>query len=559
VIGLVAAGPGGRLAGHLAASWPDARLYGGAPRDALASAWSECDGLVLFMAVGAAVRLVAPLLADKRIDPGVVCVDDAGRFAVALAGSHEGGANALAARVADALGAVPIVTTASDLRGIPALESFGADLGFRLDPASDLAAVAAALVSGERVRLACDRRWPLPALPETVVPASEPEPPCIVVSDRAVRPPRPAVVYRPPSLVVGVGCSRGADAAEVESLIEEVLADAGLARESVALLATLDAKRDEPGLLEVAARRGWALAFHSAESLARRPVPNPSAAVASAVGTPSVAEAAVLAEGAELLVAKRRSRAVTVAVGRLPARGRLFVVGLGPGSPDLLPPMARRALARASTVVGLDRYVAQARPFLRPGTTVLASPIGAEVSRAELALAEARAGSAVALVSGGDAGVYGMASPLLERASDDVDVEIVPGVTAANAAAALLGSPLGHDHCAISLSDLLTPWPEIRRRLEAAAEADFVVVLYNPRSSRRTWQLEEARRLLLERRSPDTPVGLVTDAYRPGQRVRITTLGALDARDVRMTTTVVVGSTRTRLVGGRMVTPRGRG
>jgi cobalt-precorrin 5A hydrolase/precorrin-3B C17-methyltransferase len=165
----------------------------------------------------------------------------------------------------------------------------------------------------------------------------------------------------------------------------------------------------------------------------------------------------------------------------------------------------------------------------------------------------------VALVSGGDAGVYGMASPALDSAGNDVEVEVIPGVTAANAAAALLGSPLGHDHCSISLSDLLTPWEVIRRRLVAAAEGDFVVVLYNPRSRGRSWQLEEARLLLLEHRGPDTPVGIVTDAYRDGQRIVLTTLGELDACAVGMTTTVVVGSRQTRLVAGRMVTPRGYG
>lgn len=558
MIGLVAATSlGKRLAEHLSASWPDARVYAGAPRDAIAAAWRVCEGLVLFMAVGSAVRLLAPLLADKRSDPGVVCVDDAALFAVALAGGHEGGGNALAARVAETLGAQPVVTTASDRLGIPSLASIGADLGFRLDPASDAATVGAALVSGERVTLTCDRCWPLPALPENVTVSPDPEAPCIVVSDRVTPVPRPAVVYRPPSLVVGLGCSRGATAQEIEALVDAALAGSGLAPASVVRIATIDAKRDEPGLREAAARRGWLVAFHPADALAHLPAPNPSPVVTQAVGTPSVAEAAVLAEGAELVVPKRRSNTVTVAVGRVPVRGRLFLVGIGPGSAELLTPMARRALARASVVVGLDRYVAQIRHIFRPGTRVLASGIGDEVARAERAVSEARAGAAVALVSGGDAGVYGMASPALERTGEDVDVEVVPGVTAAHAAAALLGSPLGHDHCAISLSDLLTPWEVIRRRLGAAAEGDFVVILYNPRSRGRARQLEEARLLLLEHRDPDTPVGVVTDAYRDGQRVLLTTLGDLDVREVGMTTTVVVGSTQTRVVAGRMVTPRG--
>jgi cobalt-precorrin 5A hydrolase / precorrin-3B C17-methyltransferase len=207
--------------------------------------------------------------------------------------------------------------------------------------------------------------------------------------------------------------------------------------------------------------------------------------------------------------------------------------------------------------VGLDSYVERIRGLLRPGTRVAAFPIGAELERARLAVAEAAAGAAVALVSGGDAGVYGMASPALAAAPPEVEVIGVPGVSAALAAAALLGAPLGHDHCAISLSDLRTPWPEIRRKLEAAAAGDFVIALYNPRSAGREWQLDAARRLLLEYRKPETPVGLVTDAYRPGQRIDRTTLGELDPSLAGMTTTVVIGSSRTRMIAGRMVTPRG--
>jgi cobalt-precorrin 5A hydrolase / precorrin-3B C17-methyltransferase len=256
-------------------------------------------------------------------------------------------------------------------------------------------------------------------------------------------------------------------------------------------------------------------------------------------------------------VAKRKAAQVTVAIARCRPRGRLYLVGTGPGDPDLVPPLARAALARCELVVGLDRYIEQIRALLRPGTRIEASAVGDELARAELAVNEATAGAAVALVSGGDAGVYGMASPALETAGPEVDVITVPGVTAAQAAAALLGAPLGHDHCAISLSDLLTPWQVIRRRITAAAAGDFVVIFYNPRSARRDWQLDQARRLLLQHRPPGTPVGLVTDAYRPGQAVELTTLGDLDVTRVGMTSTIVVGSSRSRLVAGRMLTPRG--
>ena len=565
MIGLVAAtGNGRRHAAHLARAWPDARFYdGGKPREALCRAWAECDRVVIFLATGAAVRLIAPLLADKRRDPGVVSVDDAARFAVALAGGHAGGANELAARAAEALGATPVVTTASDALGVPALDALGRELGFEVEGGSDLAGVGAALVSGEPVRLASDQRWPMGPLPENVAPVERPaspgaRPPEVLISDRLAVAPGPGrVVYRPPSLVAGVGCSRGAGAPEILSLLRTALREAGLSEKSIGFLASIDAKCDEGGLLAAADALGAPIRFHAAGELASVEVPNPSPVVAGAVGTPSVAEAAVLVAGAELLVQKRKSENATAAVGRLPVRGRLTLVSLGPGSDALLPPLAREALSGAELVVGLDQYVRNVRHLLRPGTRVLGMPLGDEIARAQKALAEARAGGSVALVSGGDVGVYAMASPALELAGEDVDVVVVPGVSAAQAASSLLGSPLGHDHCAISLSDLLTPWEIIERRVRAAAYGDFVVSLYNPRSRGRDWQLGKTLNILLEHRPPDTPVGVVKNAFREGQKTFLTDLASLSPEGVDMLTIVVVGSSQTKLVAGRMVTPRG--
>jgi cobalt-precorrin 5A hydrolase/precorrin-3B C17-methyltransferase len=564
VIGLVAVTANGRRrAAHLAEIWEDACLYDGKPKEALATAWSECDLIVLFLATGAAVRLIAPLLEDKRRDPGVVCVDDAGRFAVALAGGHAGGANQLAGRLADTLGATPVITTASDSLGVPALDSLGRRLGFKIEEGSELAAVGAKLVSGDTVRLVSERRWPIGPLPENVVsiklltPLQEIQPPLIVISDVIQDVPRPSVVYRPPSLVVGVGCSRGASAAEILNLLDFALREARLSRKSVAALASIDVKSSEAGLLEAADTLGVPLCFHDAGKLSAVEVPNPSPVVAGAVGTPSVAEAAVLACGAELLVEKRKSKNSTVAIGRFPVRGRLALVSLGPGDDVLIPPLARDALAASDLIVGLEQYVERIRHLLRPGTRVLTLPLGNEVERAEKALTEARAGGSVALVSSGDVGVYAMASPALELAGEDVEVVVVPGITAAQAAASLLGSPLGHDHCSISLSDLLTPWEVIQNRVRAAALGDFVVSLYNPRSKGRDWQLGKVREILLEHRPPDTPVGVVKNAYRKEQMVVLTDLASLRPEDVDMMTVVVVGNSQTKVVAGRMVTPRG--
>ncbi|WP_328975701.1 precorrin-3B C(17)-methyltransferase [Streptomyces canus] len=552
MIGLISATAAGAAArDRLAAAWPDrTRVYDGPVGDAVRRAFAECEQLVCFLATGAVVRLIAPLLGDKASDPGVVCVDEGERFAVSLVGGHGGGANELAREAGELLGAEPVVTTATDAVGVPGLDTLG------LPVEGAVAAVSRALLDGEPVALHNESGWPLPPLPVAGEGAYG-----IRVTDRLVELSEREVVLRPPTVVVGVGASRGAPTEEIVELIEGSLRQAGLSARSVAELTTVDAKAQEPGIVAAAERLGVPLVTHSAEELAAVEVPNPSDAPVAAVGTPSVAEAAALIGGGELLVPKRKSAArpamATCAVVRRPARGRLAVVGLGPGARDLLTPRAKAELRRASVLVGLDQYVDQIRDLLRPGTRILESGLGAEEERARTAVAEARKGQAVALIGSGDAGVYAMASPALAEASDDIDVIGVPGVTAALAAAAILGAPLGHDHVSISLSDLHTPWEVIERRVRAAAEADIVVTFYNPRSRGRDWQLPKALAILAEHREPATPVGVVRNASRPDGSARLTTLAALDPATVDMMTVVTVGNTATRDIAGRMVTPRG--
>ncbi|MET8100177.1 precorrin-3B C(17)-methyltransferase [Streptomyces sp. NPDC005236] len=560
MIGLISATAAGAAArDRLATAWPTrTRVYDGPVADAVRRAFAECDQLVCFLATGAVVRLVAPLLADKRTDPGVVCVDEAGRFAVSLVGGHAGGANELAREVGDLLAAEPVVTTASDAVGVPGLDTLG------LPVEGDVAGVSRAMLDGEPVVLERESGWPLPALPPNVGSPAEPGAAVLRVSDRVREAAAREAVLRPPSLVVGVGASRGAPVDEVLGLVEDALREAGLSVRSVAELATVEAKSGEPGIVGAAERLGVPVVTYGAGELAAVTVPNPSGAPLGAVGTPSVAEAAALIGGGELLVPKRKSARAdgqpamaTCAVVRRPARGRLAVVGLGPGARDLLTPRATAELRRAAVLVGLDQYVDQIRDLLRPGTLILESGLGAEEERARTAVAEARRGQAVALIGSGDAGVYAMASPALAEASDDIDVVGVPGVTAALAAGAILGAPLGHDHVSISLSDLHTPWEVIERRVRAAAEADIVVTFYNPRSRGRDWQLPKALAVLAEHREPATPVGVVRNASRPDESSRVTTLGSLDPGIVDMMTVVTVGNTATREIAGRMVTPRG--
>jgi cobalt-precorrin 5A hydrolase/precorrin-3B C17-methyltransferase len=324
-------------------------------------------------------------------------------------------------------------------------------------------------------------------------------------------------------------------------------------------VATIDLKREEPGLLEFVQRWHMPLRLFGSAELASVPVPSPSDVVEAAVGTPSVAEAAaLLAAGArDLLVTKRKSATVTAAVARMSRAGRLAVVGLGPGGRAQLTHGALDALREAEVVVGYTLYTDLVREWL-PLAVCESLPIGEERERVRRALELARAGKRVALVSSGDAGIYALAGLVYEELGEDqsVKVEVLPGVTAASSAAALLGAPLMADFASISLSDLHVPSQVILRRLEAAADADLVTVLYNPASRRRRQLLADAQRVFLARCASDTPVGMVRNAYRPEQTVHTWELARLPLDQVDMLTTVVIGNSRTRLVGGRMVTLR---
>lgn len=244
-------------------------------------------------------------------------------------------------------------------------------------------------------------------------------------------------------------------------------------------------------------------------------------------------------------------------------KGKILLVGFGPGAPEHMTYRAREAIAEADVVIGYSTYIKLVQDLL-DGKEVIRKGMTEEIDRCVEAYEQARQGKTVALVSSGDIGVYGMAGPTFEvllqagwTPASGIAVEVIPGATALNACAALVGAPLTHDFCAISLSDLLTPWPAILRRLEAAARGDFVVALYNPKSGRRTRQIVEAQRILLRHRHPDTPVAIVKSAYRRRQSIQTTTLAAMADCDIGMLCTVLVGNSASFMREGLMITPRG--
>lgn len=585
---VVVLGPSGLATGRrIARALPGARVHGRAGRvdgadesfdgvaDYLRRLFADGTPIVAVAAAGIVVRALAPCLADKRAEPPVLAVAEDGSSIVPLLGGHHG-ANRLARDLAAALGGHAALTTASEV-------AFGAALddpppGWRVANPEAVKGVTAALLAGRPVRRiveAGEASW-LDGLP--VADAG----PVIRVTDRDVPGGADELVLHPPVLALGLGCERGAPAEAVEALAARALASAGLSVRAVACVVSLDLKADEPALIALADRLGVPFCvFTAAELEAETPrLANPSEAVYAEVGCRGVAEASALrAVGAEgvLAVPKMVAGPATCAVARAPraivpeavgrAPGRVLVVGLGPGDPGAMTGDAARALRAADDVAGYRGYLGLAGPLLG-AATLHPFELGEEETRCALALALAATGRVVALVCSGDPGVYAMASLVLElqdRATEPtwrrVAIDVVPGVSAMNTAAARVGAPLGHDFCAVSLSDLLTPWPVIERRLVAAAEGDFVVALYNPVSARRREGLAKARAILLDHRPAATPVVLGRNLGRAGESVRVTTLGALAVDDVDMLTVVIVGARATRAfaAGGatRVYTPRG--
>ncbi len=531
-------------------------------------------------AAGILVRAVAPVLADKRSEPPVIAIPDDGSTVIPLLGGHHG-ANRLAKVIAEGLGALAAVTTAGDVSLGISLDEPPA--GWVLANPENAKAAMMALLQGGGARLdgaeAARAGW-LAGLPKggavDILCTTAPQ---------EVREPA-TLLYHPQRHTLGIGCSRNCPPDELAELVRETLEEAGIAPKALKGIYTLDLKADEPAVLALAQALDLPLRLFSAAELeAETPrLATPSEVVFAEVGCHGVSEAAALAGGgaeAVLGMAKRKTANATCAIATAPepvselrgrARGKLSIVGIGPGQHSWRTPEASQLVAQADELVGYGLYIDLLGP-LAAGKQRSDFPLGGEEDRCRYALERAGEGRNVALICSGDAGIYAMGAlvyELLDRgpeahgvsgAARRVEVVSTPGVSALQGAAARAGAPLGHDFCAISLSDLLTPREDIVKRLHAAAKGDFVIAFYNPVSRRRRTLLAEARDILLQHRPADTPVMLASNLGRPSEAVRYVRLADLQVDDVDMLTVVLVGSSNSRLAqlgeGARMYTPRG--
>ena len=537
-------------------------------------------------AAGILIRILAPLIHDKQTEPPVLCISPDGSTVVPLLGGHRG-AIALARRIAQQLESRAAVTTASEtVLGI-ALDDPPA--GWRLENPQCVKPAMAALLAGKPVRITGGLSWLSPLRERENVSwhaPGGPDDPAVIHTEGAE-----PLVYRARNIALGVGSVRECDPDALIALAHSSLAEAGISAFAVDGVYSIDIKADEAAIHELADNLGVEARFYSAETLRRETgrLTAPSDEVFREVGVFGVSEAAALAAAGpagELILAKRKSDQATCALARIGPgggkpgrrRGKLMIVGIGPGRPEWRSTEALQMIAEADEVVGYSGYLRLLGP-LAQGKPSIEFELGQEEERCRFALERAGAGLRIALISSGDAGIYAMASPVMEllarndgeggvsAAARRAAIVCAPGISAMQAASARAGAMLGHDFCAISLSDLLTPRDIILRRVEAAAEGDFVIGFYNPVSKRRQTLLSETRDILLRHRPQDTPVLIARRVGREGERISQVPLASLHPRDADMMTMIIVGSRSTRAfksgdarsgaAGWHLYTPRG--
>lgn len=578
---------GAALARRLQSTLPRSRVHGLAPRVEdcdtsftdttayLAGLFAAGQVIIGICASGILIRALATGLADKQAEPPVIAVSPDGAHIVPLLGGHHG-ANRLAAQIADITGGSAAITTAGEVVHGVALDD--PPPGWILANPQSAKPVMAALLDGDQPTMvieAGDPAW------LADLPIGRDGEWMIRITDRAITAAADELLFHPPTLALGVGCERDCDPDELIKLVDETLAAAGLSPASVAVVTSIDVKMDEAAVHAVADHLGVPVRYFDASRLdAETPrLENPSDIVFREVGTHGVAEAAALAaagKDGELAVAKHKSTRATCAVARGTsiepsnigmARGTLSIIGTGPGDAAHRIPITDSAVGAATDLVGYGPYL-DLLGAAAQGKQRHDFDLGAEEDRCRHALELAATGRNVALVSSGDPGIFAMASlvfELLDRGDNPawqrIAITVHPGVSAMQLAAARAGAPLGHDFCAISLSDLLTSWPAIETRLRAAAQADFVVALYNPASRRRRQQFETARDILLAHRPDDTPVVVARNLARPGEQVSIIPLAELSIEAIDMLTIVIIGNSQSRTIAGAAsrwtYTPRG--
>ncbi len=554
------------------------------PKSILREKWDKLDLIIFIGSVGASIRLISPLLSSKDKDPGVVVIDKKGSKIVPIIGAHQSNIQNIAFQICNLFGGEIIETNNSIDQNYLNIDSFGNQWGWkRSGDIKDWSKLVIKQSNNKEIfcsQLSGNNLWRNSAAGNTIKHLSDKDYEKKKSSFHISVFGNHKNTWHPPTLWIGLGCERNTSKELIEDSLQNFLTTNNLSPLSIAGFATVDLKKDEQAILEISKEKNLPIKFFTSQELSAINTPNPSNVVLNEIGTPSVAEASCIlaaGQGSKLLKEKKIFRstdsskstygAVTIAVSESknqysPLTGEIHVVGSGPGDISYLTNDARKALSKCSTWIGYKMYLDLIRPLKRKDQVMIESNLTEERERCEKAIKLAEEGLKVALISSGDAGFYGMAGLLLEliqKVNKDFrpSFEVHPGISSMQLAAALGGAPLMNDFCSISLSDKLTPWESIEKRIAGALLGDFVIAIFNPQSIERNWQLKRAIELCLGYRPGNTPVLIGRQVGRANQSKSFFSLDNLPFQDIDMLSIIIIGNSKTTLVDEIFLTPRG--
>ncbi|MBO8205254.1 precorrin-3B C(17)-methyltransferase [Prochlorococcus marinus] len=554
------------------------------PREILLEKWQELDLIIFIGSIGASIRIINSFLTSKDQDPGVIVIDRKCSKIVPLIGLHHSNTRNIAFQICNLFGGQIIETNNSNDQSFLNLDSFGNQWGWkRSGKIQNWSKLVIKQAKNEEIfckQLSGNSLWKTSEAGEIInqIFEKETEKPDSTFHVSIFQ--NHENTWHPPVLWIGIGCERNTSKELIANSLKNFLQSSNLAQHSIAGFATIDIKKDEKGIIEIAEENNLPIKFFTKEDLSKIIVPNPSSLVQKEIGTSSVAEAScLLAAGEESKLLKEKSifkdkdfpssksGAVTIAIAEAknqyyPANGEIHIIGSGPGDISFLTNNTRKALSRCAVWIGYKMYLDLIKPLKRSDQVFIESKLTEEKERCIKAIKLAEQGIKVALISSGESGFYGMAGLLLEllqRIKKEYRpyFEVHPGISSVQLAAALSGAPLMNDFCSISLSDKLTPWCVIEKRIEGALLGDFVIALFNPQSIERNWQLKSAIDLCLKSRQRDTPVLIARQVGRTNQSKKFFTLNTIPLKEIDMLSIVIIGNSQTTLIDDIFLTPRG--
>ncbi len=548
------------------------------PREILLKKWQEIDLIIFIGSIAASIRIINSFLTSKDQDPGVIVLDNKCSKIVPLIGLHQSNTQNIAYQIANLLGGEIIETNNSNDQSFLNLDSFGNQWGWeRSGKIKDWSKLVIKQAKNEEIfckQLSGNSLWKNSESGEIITRIDEKE---IEKPDSTFHVSifeNHETTWHPPVLWIGIGCERNTCKELIANSLNNLLESRNFSKYSIAGLATVDIKKDEKGILELADENNLPIKFFNKEDLSTIIVPNPSSVVEMEIGTPSVAEASCLlaaGEESKLLEEKRifknQSGAVTIAVAESknqynPTHGEIHIIGSGPGDISFLTSNAKKALSRCTVWIGYKMYLDLIKSLKRSDQVLIESKLTEEKERCSKAIKLAEEGIKVALISSGESGFYGMAGLLLEllqkiKKEYRPYFEVHPGISSVQLAAAISGAPLMNDFCSVSLSDKLTPWSLIVKRIEGALLGDFVIALFNPQSIERNWQLKSVIDICLQSRREDTPVLIARQVGRENQTKQYFTLNTIPFEEIDMLSIIIIGNSQTTLVDEIFLTPRG--